>query len=222
MTKQYTETHALLREKEIKLEKALRLNREAQQILEKGGDMKIVAECVNGADALNWLRNHDCDVMLLDIAMPGMSGIELLKQLKLKKSKPPVLAISSYPEDQYAVRLIKGGAYGYLNKECAPEEVVSAVRDVVSGKMHISPAVARMLTNEISQPDGKLPHETLSDREYQIYMLIISAKTVKEIAELSHLSSRTVSTYRSRILEKMHLRNNTELMRYAVENQLMA
>ena len=195
------------------------------QILEKGGDMKIVAECDNGVDAMKWLHDHDhvhdCDVMLLDIAMPGMGGIDLLKQLKQQKSRLPVLVISSYPEDQYAVRLIKAGASGYLNKECAATEVVSAVRSVVSGKMHISPAVARLLTNEINLPANKLVHETLSDREYQIYMLIISAKTVKEIADATHLSSRTVSTYRTRILEKMHLRNNSELMRYAVENHLI-
>jgi DNA-binding NarL/FixJ family response regulator len=194
-----------------------------KQILEKGGDMKIVAECASGGDALIWLREHKCDVILLDIAMPGMSGIDLLKQFNQKSSKKiPVLVISSYPEDQYAVRLIKVGASGYLNKECAPEEVVSAVRNVVSGKMHISPAVVQMLTNELNMPEGKLPHETLSNREYEIYMLIISAKTVKEIADATHLSSRTVSTYRTRILEKLCLRNNAELMRYAVEHHLMA
>ena len=192
-----------------------------KQILEKDGDMQIVAECANGADAMKWLHNHDCDIMLLDIAMPVMGGIDLLKQLKQQKSKLPVLVISSYPEDQYAVRLLKAGASGYLNKECAATEVVSAVRSVVSGKMHISPEVARMLTTEINLPDGKLAHETLSDREYQIYMLIVAAKTVKEIANSTHLSSRTVSTYRSRILEKLHLHNNSELMRYAVENHLM-
>jgi DNA-binding NarL/FixJ family response regulator len=193
-----------------------------KQILEKSGDIKIAAECANGGDALIWLREHNCDVMLLDIAMKGMSGIDLLKQLNLKKSKKtPVLVISSYPEDQYAVRLIKAGASGYLNKECAPEEVVSAVHSVVSGNMHISPAVARLLTNEISIPEGKFPHETLSNREYQIFMLIISAKTVNEIADSTHLSSRTVSTYRTRILEKLCLKNNSELMRYAVENHLL-
>jgi DNA-binding NarL/FixJ family response regulator len=191
------------------------------QILEKGGDMRIVASYGSGTEALNWLRNNGCDVILLDIAMAGLNGIDFLKQLKQNKSKLPVLIISAYPEDQYAVRLIKAGAFGYLSKECAPEVVVDAVRNVVSGKMHISPAVVKMLTNEITQPDGKLPHETLSNREYQIYMLIISAKTVTEIADITHLSSKTISTYRSRILEKLCLRNNAELMRYAVEHQLM-
>jgi len=192
-----------------------------KQILEHDGSMKIVAECLNGIDALNWLGEHDCDIVLLDISMPEMNGIDFLKQIKHYKSKLPVLVVSAYPEDQYALRLIKGGASGYLNKGCAAEEVVQAVLNVVEGKVHISPAVARIIANEINRPDGKLPHETLSNREYEIYMQIISAKTVKEIADSTHLSSRTVSTYRTRILEKLHLHNNAELMRYAVENQLM-
>lgn len=191
------------------------------QILETSGEMKIVANCTNGIDALNWLLKNDCDVALLDISMPGMSGIDLLKQLRKEKPKLPVLILSAYPEDQYAVRLIKTGAAGYLNKECAPEEVVAAVRDVLDGKRHISPAVAEMLANELSIPDGKLPHETLSNREYQIFMLLASAKTVAEIADILKLSAKTISTYRGRILEKTHLKNNAELMRYAVDKQLM-
>ena len=190
------------------------------QILEKNDGMEVVASFSNGADTLRWLRNHDCDVALLDIAMPDMNGIELLKQIKANPSKFPVLIISAYPESQYAVRLIKAGASGYLNKECAPEEVIDAVRNVVEGKMHLSPDAVKMLVNEINLPDERLPHETLSIREFQIFKLIVSAKTVTEIADSTHLSSKTISTYRSRILEKMHLHNNVELMRYAVEHQL--
>ncbi len=191
------------------------------QIIGRNHDMQIVAEHTNGADALNWIRNHDCDVALIDIAMPGINGIDLLKQLREGKPNLPVLILSIYPEDQYAVRLIKAGAAGYLNKECAPTEVVEAVRNVVSGKMHISPAVAKMLANEINRPDGKLPHETLSNREYQIFLLFASAKTISEIAGSLSLSVKTVSTYRTRILDKMHLRNNVELMQYAVDKQLL-
>ena len=190
------------------------------QILEKNDGMQVVASCWNGAEALRWLRNHDCDVALLDVAMPDMNGIELLKQIKANKPKIPVLIISAYPESQYAVRLIKAGASGYLNKECAPEEVINAVCNVVDGKMHLSPDAVKMLVNEINLPDERLPHETLSIREFQIFKLIVSAKTVTEIADSTHLSSKTISTYRSRILEKMHLHNNVELMRYAVEHQL--
>ena len=190
------------------------------QILEKSGDIKVVAEYANGTDALNWFRNHDCDVVVLDIAMPGMSGIDMLKQLRKEKPELPVLIISAYPEDQYAVRLIKAGAVGYLNKECAPGEVVDAVRRVASGRRYISPAVVEMLASELNTADGKLPHETLSNREYQIFILLASAKTVAEIADALHLSAKTISTYRSRILEKMHLHNNAELMRYAVDKHL--
>jgi len=190
-------------------------------ILEKSREMKIVASCTNGTDALNWLHSNDCDVALIDIAMPGMNGIDLLKHLRKEKPKLPVLILSAYPEDQYAVRLIKAGAAGYLNKECAPEEVVSAVRSVLAGKRHISPAVVEMLANELNMPDGKPPHETLSNREYQIFMLLASAKTVSEIADTLGLSAKTISTYRTRIMEKMYLHNNAELMRYAIDNHLM-
>ena len=191
------------------------------QILQISGEMEIVASCTNGVDALNWLRGNDCDIALIDISMPGMKGIDLLKQVRKEKPKLPVLILSAYPEDQYAVRLIKAGANGYLNKECAPEEVVAAVQGVLNGHKYITAAVSEMLASEIGMPDGKLPHEPLSNREYQIFMLFASAKTVAEIADALKLSSKTISTYRSRIMEKMHLQNNAQLMLYAVDNHLM-
>ena len=189
-------------------------------ILESGCDMKIVASHTNGTDALNWLFRNNCDVALIDIAMPGMNGIDLLLQLRGKKPKLPVLILSAYPEDQYAVRLIKAGAAGYLNKECAPDEVVNAVRCVMAGKKYISPAVAEMLANEVSVPEGKLPHEALSNREYQIFILLASGKTNAEISETLNLSAKTISTYRTRVLEKMHLRSNAEIMHYTIEKRL--
>ena len=191
-----------------------------KQIMEEYDEMNVVSEHDNGADALDWLRKHNCDVALIDIAMPGMSGIDLLKQLHKEKPKLPVLVLSIYAEDQYAVRLIRAGASGYLTKECAPMEVVEAVRRVASGKKYLSPAVVEMLTNEVMESRDKHLHETLSDREYQIFLQLASAKTVTEIADGLGLSVKTVSTYRSRILEKMHMRNNSELMHYAIENQL--
>ncbi len=198
------------------------VRRGLKQILEEDREMKIVAEFPNGADALCWTRTNDCDVVLLDIHMPGRSGIEVFKQLHDEKPKLPILIISAHPEDQYAVRLIKAGAAGYMTKEIAPVIVVEAVRHVASGKKYISPAVAEMLANEISVPDGRLPHETLSDREYQIFLLLASAKTVSEIADILALSGKTVSTYRSRIMDKMRLRNNAELMHYAIERHLLS
>lgn len=189
-------------------------------ILENKQGMIVVASCANGTDALNWLRKNECDVALVDIAMPDLNGIDLLNHLKKEKPRLPVLILSAYPEDQYAVRLIKAGAAGYINKVCAPDEIVAAVHSVLAGKRYISPAVVEMLANELSVPDGKLPHESLSNREHQIFMLLASAKTYAEIAEILKLSVKTVSTYRNRILEKMQLRNNAELMLYAVSNNL--
>jgi DNA-binding NarL/FixJ family response regulator len=190
------------------------------RILEKSGEMKVVAEHDNGLDALKWLRIHDCDIAVVDISMPGMNGIDLLKQLHELKPQLPVLIVSIYSEDQYAVRLIKAGASGYLAKGCSPSILLKAVNRIISGKKYISPAVAEMLADEVGAPDGKVSHETLSDREYQIFLMITSAKTVSEIAEALSLSGKTISTYRSRILQKMHLRNNAEMMRYAVDNKL--
>ena len=192
-----------------------------KKILDENPDMKVVAEHVNGADALRWIRANGCDVALLDIAMPGLNGIDVLKQLHEEKPKLPILILSIYPEEQYAVRLIKAGAAGYLTKESAPEIVTEAVRRVAAGKKYISATVAEMLANELGEQEGKQPHETLSDREFQIFLLLAAARTVSEIAASLSVSVKTVSTYRTRILEKMQLRNNAELMRYAVEKHLM-
>lgn len=192
-----------------------------KRIFEKIQGMEIVAELNNGIDALHWNRHNDCDVVLLDIFMPGQNGIEVLKQLREEKPKLPILILSNYTEDQYAVRLIKSGAAGYLTKGCASAVIVEAVRDVAKGNKHFSPAVLELIANELSLPDGKLPHETLSNREFQIFRLFASAKTVTEIAGILNLSGKTVSTYRARILDKMKLRNNAKMMQYAIEKQLM-
>ncbi len=191
-----------------------------KRIIEKSIGMEIVAEHENGTDALHWLGQNECDVVLLDISMPGRSGIEVLKQLHEEKPKLPILILSNYAEDQYAVRLIKSGAAGYLTKGCASAVIIEAIHDVAKGKKYFSPNVLEMLTNELSMPEGKLAHEYLSNREYQIFSLLATAKTVTEIAETLNLSGKTVSTYRTRILEKMKLRNNAELMHYAIEKKL--
>jgi two-component system invasion response regulator UvrY len=191
-----------------------------KQIIEESGEMHVVAEAASGIEALRKIREYACDVVLLDISLPDMSGVDVLKQIHVEKPHLPILILSIYPEDQYASRLIKAGAAGYLTKESAPPEVIGALRRVAGGKKYISPAVAEILANEISDPDEKLPHQTLSDREYQIFLLLASAKTVTEIADTLALSVKTVSTYRTRILEKMHLGNNAELMRYAVDHHL--
>lgn len=191
-----------------------------RRIIENTPDMEVVAEQTNGVDALHWLARNDCDVLLLDISMPGRNGIEVLKQLRAEKPKLPVLILSNYTEDQYAVRLIKSGAAGYLTKGCASAVVLEALRAVAGGNKYFSPAVLEMLANELAMPEGRLPHETLSNREYQIFRYLAAAKTVTEIGELLNLSGKTVSTYRTRVLEKMNLRNNAELMQYAIEKHL--
>jgi two-component system, NarL family, invasion response regulator UvrY len=191
-----------------------------KQIVEDSGEMRVVAEAESGIDALRKIREIDCDVVLLDISMPDMSGIDVLKQIHAEKPQLPILILSIYPEDQYATRLIKAGAAGYMTKESAPAEVVKALMRVAGGKKYISQAVAEMLADELGTDEEKLPHQILSDREYQIFLLLASAKTVSEIADTLALSVKTVSTYRSRILEKMRLSNNAELMRYAVDNHL--
>ena len=191
-----------------------------KRIFEETQLMRVVAEHDKGVDALHWVRDNDCDVVVLDIAMPGRSGIEVLKQLREEKPKLPILILSNYTEDQYAVRLIKAGASGYLTKGCPSAIVVEAVRDLAEGNKYFSPAVLELLAKELSMPEGKLPHETLSDREFQIFKLFASAKTVTEISVILNLSGKTISTYRARILEKLKLRNNAEMMQYAIENRL--
>ncbi|MGA8147546.1 MAG: response regulator transcription factor [Gallionellaceae bacterium] len=165
-------------------------------------------------------RETNCDAVLLDISLPDMSGVDVLKQIHAEKPHLPILILSVYPEDQYAMRLIKAGAAGYMTKESAPAEVVRALLRVAGGKKYISLAVAELLANELGAPEEKLPHQLLSDREYQIFLLLASAKTVSEIADALAFSVKTVSTYRSRVLEKMHLGNNAELMRYATDSHL--
>jgi len=196
------------------------VRRGLKQIIEGSGEMLVVAEADSGIDALHKMREIACDVVLLDISMPDMSGIDVLKQIHAEKPQLPILILSIYSEDQYAKRLIKAGAVGYMTKESAPSEVIKALRHVASGKKYISPVVAEILANELGMAGEKLPHQILSDREYQIFLLLASAKTVSDIADTLALSVKTVSTYRTRVLEKMHLKNNAELMRYAVDNQL--
>lgn len=196
------------------------MRRGLRQILNECNGMEIVAEFSNGIDALHWTHANDCDVVLLDISMPGKSGTEILKQLHEENPGLPILILTMHPEDQYAVRLIKSGAAGYLTKETAAETVVEAVRSIAGGKKYINPAVAELLANEVSG-GGKLPHEALSNREYQIFLLLASAKTVTEIADALVLSVKTVSTYRRRILKKMQLPNNVALMHYAIDKHFI-
>lgn len=192
-----------------------------KQILADTKDIVVAGFAENGLDAVKLARLGDCHVLLLDISLPDRSGIEVLKQLRKECPKLPVLMLSMHREDQYAIRSLKAGAAGYLNKQSAPADLVIAIRQVASGKKYISAALAQELANQIGE-DHEVPlHETLSDREYQTLTLIASGKSVSEIAAKLTLSVKTISMYRSRLLQKMKLKHNAELTHYAIKNQLV-
>lgn len=178
-------------------------------------------EAVNSQEAISVVASHDIDVVLLDISMPGRNGMETLKQMRALGVKAPILMLSMHSEDQYAVRALRAGASGFINKESANEELLSAVNRVLQGKRYITPAVAEKLADGVSKPEVNLLHESLSDREMQVLQQIASGKTVSEIASEISLSVNTVSTYRTRILEKLMLNNNAELTRYAIDHHLV-
>ena len=192
-----------------------------KQILADTKDIVVAGDAENGNDAIKLARKRPGDVLLLDISMPDRSGIDILKQLRSEFPKLIVLMLSMHREDQYAIRSLKAGAAGYLNKQSAPSELVNAIRQVAAGKKYISPALAQELANQINDDREVPPHETLSDREYQTLIMIASGKTVSDIAVELALSVKTISMYRSRLLQKMKLRHNAELTHYAIKNHLV-
>jgi two-component system, NarL family, invasion response regulator UvrY len=192
-----------------------------KQILSESSDFVVVAEASTGQEVLEKTKRNDLDVVILDIAMPGRGGLDILKEIKSQKPRLSVLMLSMYPEEQYAVRVLKSGASGYLTKESAPSELVKAVRQISQGKKYISPSLAEKLAVDLEISPDKPPHEILSDREYQVMCMIASGKTLKEIADGLSLSIKTISTYRSRILEKMNMKTNAELTHYAIKNRLV-
>jgi two-component system, NarL family, invasion response regulator UvrY len=191
-----------------------------RRILEEEKGLKVGGEAADGMEALRLLRMEKYNIILLDISMPEKNGIDTMKQILERDSDAKILILSMYPEDQYAVRLMKAGASGYLTKETAPELLVDAIRNVVMGKKHISSHLAELLLQECRVDSGKPAHLILSDREYQVLRMIGSGKQVSEVAETLALSVKTVSTYRAHILEKMKLRNNAELTHYVMRNNL--
>jgi DNA-binding NarL/FixJ family response regulator len=192
-----------------------------RHILSDIPDMAVAGEAVNGQETLDQVRAGGWDVLVLDITMPDHSGLDILKELKLEQPQLPVLVLSIHAEEQLAVRVLKAGASGYLTKENAPAELIKAIRKVVSGGKYISPALAESLAFGLDTAANRPRHETLSDREFQVMQMMASGKTLAEIAEILSLSAKTVSTYRTRLLEKMKLKTNAELIRYAIENGLI-
>ncbi len=192
-----------------------------KQVVAETSDIVVADEASNGHEVLNKVFKNNYDVVVLDITMPGMNGMDILKQIKSHKPELPVLVLSMHPEDQYAVRVLRAGASGYLTKESAPDELITAIRKVSVGRKYISSSFAEKLAFELEVNTEKPFHEILSDREYQVMCMIATGKTVKEIAEELCLSVKTISTYRSRILEKMNMKNNAELTYYAIKNGLV-
>jgi DNA-binding NarL/FixJ family response regulator len=193
-----------------------------KQILADQEDMTIEGEAENGSEALCKITEQEFDLILLDISMPGRSGLEVLQEIKERYSKLPVLILSMHSEEQYAVRMLRAGASGYLTKRSAPQELVSAIRKVSNGGKYITLAVAERLAFELDRRADKPGHKKLSNREYQVMLMLAAGKFVSEVAEELCLSAKTVCTYRARIMEKMDMKKNAELTFYAAKNDLLA
>ncbi|SFD16453.1 two component transcriptional regulator, LuxR family [Thiohalospira halophila DSM 15071] len=192
-----------------------------KMILEGQEDISVVAEAGDDAGTLTRAREQPMDVILLDVSLPGRSGLEILKQLRYQYPDLAVLMLSIHPEDQYAVRFLRAGASGYMTKETAPAELVAAIRKVANGGRYVSQVLAECLVEELERPDTAEPHTRLSDREYQLLVRIGQGLKPAQIAEELHVSTKTISTYRSRLLEKMGLSSNAELVQYAVRQGLV-
>ena len=192
-----------------------------KQILAEQRDIVVAGEAENGLDAIRLFRKSRCHVMLLDISMPDRNGIEVLKQIKQERPDLAVLMLSMHREDQYAIRALKAGAAGYLTKQSAPRELVTAIRQVAGGQKYVSATLAQALASQVGTDHDAPPHDALSDREFQTLTMIASGKTVSEIARELSLSVKTVSEYRARLLAKMNLKTSAELTHYAIRNQLV-
>jgi DNA-binding NarL/FixJ family response regulator len=191
-----------------------------KRILADTSEIRVAGEAGSVPEALAQLRARPFHLILLDISLPGRTGVELLKQLRGEFAQLRVLVLSAYTEDQYALRVLKEGAHGFLNKESAAELLVSAIRKVANGGKYISPELAERLADQLGHQGGSAPHELLSEREFLVLRMIAAGKSLNDIAADLHLSPKTISTYRSRIVEKIGLRSNAELTRYAIEQGL--
>jgi two-component system invasion response regulator UvrY len=192
-----------------------------KQILAKQADLRVVGEVGNGIDAIEKIKHHPYSLVILDISMPGQSGWDILSKIKQEQPRLPVLILSMHPEDQYGIRMLRAGASGYVSKESAAEDLITAIRKVASGGRHVSAALAEKLAFAIDANVKEQPHHLLSNREFQVMCMLASGKTLKEIADNLILSEKTITTYRTRILEKLHLRNNVELTHYVIQNKLL-
>ncbi|MEP6947585.1 MAG: response regulator transcription factor [Acidobacteriota bacterium] len=192
-----------------------------KQILNSDPQIDVVFEAGNGNEVLNFVRENDVDVVVLDITMPGRNGLETLKELRRTRPALPVLILSMHPSDQYAVRVLRAGAAGYITKESAPEELVAAIKKTFRGDKYISPVVAELLASYIQLGERDEPHKHLSDREYEVFVLLAAGRSITQISEQLILSAKTISTYRTRILEKTGFSSNADITRYCIEHDLI-
>lgn len=184
-------------------------------------DLKVTGEAANGREALDLVRAGDVDVLVMDLSMPDQSGVDALAAIRARAPDLPVLILSGFPEEHYALTLLRQGASGYLNKECDPEEIVKAIRTVFRGRKYITPTVAEMLADGLGGDPEKALHEQLSEREFQVFLRLAKGETIGHMADSMSLSVKTVSTYRSRVMEKMNLASNSDLTYYALKNGLI-
>jgi DNA-binding NarL/FixJ family response regulator len=191
------------------------------RIIESEKDMHVVGMAKDGSEVIRIMLEIEIDVVVLDISMPGKSGLDLIKDLKQVQPLVKILMLSMYSEERFAMRSIKAGASGYLTKEMAPEEIVTAIRTIHSGRKYITTALADIIADELQNPSEKVPHELLSDREFEVLCMLAIGKPVVEIANVLSLSESTVSTYRMRILQKMGLKTNSDLIHYGIEHGLV-
>ncbi|HTH78401.1 MAG TPA: response regulator transcription factor [Ramlibacter sp.] len=192
-----------------------------KQFLSEMVDLRIVGEAASGREAIDLVRNTEIDVLIMDLSMPGQSGIDALAMIRAKAPDVGILILSGYPEEQYAVNLIRQGASGYLNKECEPMEIVNAIRTIALGRRYISPSVAELIAQQLNRKEGTAAHDLLSEREFQVFLKLAKGETAGEIAQALSLSVKTVSTYRTRLMEKMGLQSNSDLTYYALKNKLI-
>lgn len=192
-----------------------------RQYLSEHVDLRVTGEAANGKEALDLVRGGEVDVLIMDLSMPDQSGVDALAAIKAREPDLPVLILSGFPETHYATTLLRQGASGYLNKECDPEEIVTAIHTVHRGRKYITPTVAELLAETLGGDTTKLAHEELSDREFQVFLRLAKGETVGNIADSMNLSVKTVSTYRTRVMEKMKLASNSDLTYYALKNGLI-
>lgn len=192
-----------------------------KQFFSEQVDLRVTGEASNGREALDLVRKGEVDVLVMDLSMPDQSGVDALAAIKARAPDLPVLILSGFPEEHYATTLLKQGASGYLNKECDPEEIVTAIRTVYRGRKYITSGVAQLLAEGLAGAGDKAPHETLSEREFQVFLRLAKGETIGHMADSMSLSVKTVSTYRSRVMEKMNLSSNSDLTYYALKNGLI-